>query len=143
MKSPLSIVIGRFLLGSYFFVPGITKFTQQGDMIVYMQANGVPMALPLLWFAGVASLIGGLMLMSGRYVKIAAYGFVIYILLVNFMMHDFWNMGEDRVPRELQNFIKNLGIMAGLLVLGGFSSWRLPRREGWWRSDAQLSSDSN
>ena len=139
MTSSLSIIIGRFLLGLYFFVPGITKFTQQNEMLVYMQANGVPLAQPLLWFAGVASLIGGLMLMSGRYVKFAAYGFVIYVLLVNFMMHDFWNMSEDRVSREMQNFIKNLGILAGLLVLAGFTKWRVPGLKGWWRSDASTS----
>ncbi|MEL6856908.1 MAG: DoxX family protein [Pseudomonadota bacterium] len=136
MTSSFSIMIGRFLLGLYFFVPGITKFTQQNEMLDYMQANGVPLAQPLLWFAGIASLIGGLMLMSGRYVKFAAFGFVIYVLLVNFMMHDFWAMSEDRVSREMQNFIKNLGIMAGLLVLAGYATWRAPSLDGWWRSDA-------
>ena len=39
-----------------------------------------------LLFAGAASVIGGVLLMSGRHVKLAAYGFVIYVLLVNFML---------------------------------------------------------
>jgi len=41
-------------------------------------------------------------------------------LLINLGMHDFWNTYEGTDPdHELQNFIKNLAIMAGLLVLSG------------------------
>ena len=33
-------------------------------------------------------------------------------------MHDFWNMSEGLEQRhELQNFVKNTGIIAGLLIL--------------------------
>jgi len=39
-------------------------------------------------------------------------------LLINFNLHDFWNTYEGVNPhRELQNFYKNLGIFAGLLLL--------------------------
>ena len=39
-------------------------------------------------------------------------------LLINFNLHDFWNTYEGvNADRELQNFYKNLGIFAGLLLL--------------------------
>ena len=39
-------------------------------------------------------------------------------LLINFYIHDFWNMaGDANQAHETQNFVKNLGIFAGLLVL--------------------------
>ena len=39
-------------------------------------------------------------------------------LLINVFMHDFWNDYPGGNPQqELQNFIKNLGIFAGLLLL--------------------------
>ncbi len=82
-------------------------------------------ALRLHMFAGLASIIGGLALMSGRYVRLAAYGFVVYTLLVNVLIHPFW------VARsELQNFIKNLGITAGLPVLAGYAAPRWPSLKG-------------
>ena len=68
--------------------------------------------------------------MTGRYVKLAAYGFVIYVLLVNIMIHPFWI-----IESELQSFVKNLGIMSGLLVLAGQAPFRLPALKGWWKSD--------
>ena len=37
---------------------------------------------------------------------------------INFNLHDFWNTYESvNADRELQNFYKNLGIFAGLLLL--------------------------
>ena len=133
-----SIMIGRFLLGLYFFVPGIRKFTESDAMEAYMQSHDIAFAPQLLWFAGAASVIGGVFLMFGRHVKLVAYGFVIYVLLVNFMLHNFWTMSEDMVAREMQNFVKNLAIMAGLLVLAGYAPPRRLSLDGWWRSDKSV-----
>lgn len=133
--TPLSIIIGRFLLGLYFLLPGIMKFTQAEDTLAYMQFHEIPFAEPFLYIAGITNVIGGLLLMTGRHVKLVAFGFVIYTLLVNVMLHDFWTMEGDVVARETQNFIKNLGIVAGLLVLAGQASNRGLSLRGWWRSD--------
>ena len=62
-----------------------------------MQSHDIAFAPALLWFAGAASVIGGVLLMPGRFVKFAAYGFVIYVLLVNLMLHNFWAMSDDMV----------------------------------------------
>ena len=133
-----SIIIGRFLLGLYFLVPGIRKFTASDNLVAYMQSHDIAFAPQFLWFAGAVGVIGGILLMSGRYVKLVAYGFVVYVLLVNFMLHDFWTMSEDMVAREMQNFVKNLAIVAGLLVVAGYASPRRPSLDGWWRSDKPL-----
>jgi putative oxidoreductase len=50
-------------------------------------------------------------------------------------MHDFWNLpaGELQTAHEMQNFSKNLAIMAGLLGLAGLGGgpWSLDaRRQG-------------
>ena len=66
--TPLSIMIGRFLLGLYFLLPGIMKFTQAEDTLAYMQFHEIPFAEPFLYIAGVTNIIGGLLLMTGRHV---------------------------------------------------------------------------
>jgi putative oxidoreductase len=133
-----SIIMGRFLLGLYFLVPGIQKFTASDEHVAYMQSNDIAFAPQLLWFAGAASVIGGVFLMSGRHVKLVAYGFVVYVLLVNFMLHDFWTMSEGMVAREMQNFVKNLAIVGGLLVVAGYAPPRRLFLEVWWRSDKSV-----
>ena len=64
-----------------------------------------------------------------------AFGFVVYILLVNALLHDFWNFDGIEGGHEMQNFIKNLGILAGLLVLAGASKRRAISLANWWKSD--------
>ena len=131
-------MIGQFLLGLYFFIPGVRKFTEADQLTAYMQSHDIAFAPQLLWFAGATSVIGGILLMSGRYVKLAAYGFVVYVLLVNVMLHNFWAMSDDIAAREMQNFVKNLAILAGLLVVGGSALPRRPSLKGWWKSDQTL-----
>jgi putative oxidoreductase len=131
--SSLSIIIGRFLLGLYFLVPGLSKLLAPASQLEMMEAQGIAFAQPLLAFAGLSSILGAFALMTGRYVKLAAYGFVLYVLLVNIMIHPFWV-----VPSELQNFIKNLGILSGLLVLAGYAKPRWFSAQEWWKSDAKV-----
>jgi len=89
-----------------------------------------------MWVAAVANVAGGLLLISGRHVCLTALGLVVYVLLVNVLLHDFWNDHAGvSAEWEMQNFIKNLGILAGLLVLAGHSGARPLTLKGWWRSD--------
>jgi len=134
----LSITIGRVLLGLYFLMPGLMKIAGPAETIAYMESHAIPFAAPLMWFSASINILGGLALIAGRHVRLVAYGFVVYVLLVNFMLHDFWTMGPDMVERETQNFFKNLGIIAGLLVLAGAATVRPLSIAGWWRSDKSV-----
>ncbi|MEO1731541.1 MAG: DoxX family protein [Pseudomonadota bacterium] len=137
--SNLSITVGRVLLGLYFLLPGLMKVAGPEQTIAYMEGHNIAFAAPLMWLSAAANIIGGVLLIAGRHVKLVAYGCVVYVLLVNFMLHDFWNMGPDMVERETQNFIKNLGILAGLLVLAGFAPNRSLSIKDAWRSDTEAS----
>jgi len=134
----LSITIGRVLLGLYFLMPGLMKIAGPAETIAYMESHAIPFAAPLMWFSASINILGGLALIAGRHVRLVAYGFVIYVLLVNFMLHDFWTIGPDMVERETQNFFKNLGILAGLLVLAGTATVRPLSIAGWGLSDKSV-----
>ena len=41
----------------------------------------------------------------------------ILTILINVFIHDFWNLSGDIQAHEAQNFYKNMGVAAGLLVL--------------------------
>jgi len=90
--SNVTITIGRVLLGLYFLLPGLMKVAGPDRTIAYMESHNIAFAAPLMWIATVTNIVGGLLLITGRHVKFAAYGFVIYVLLVNAMLHDFWNV---------------------------------------------------
>jgi putative oxidoreductase len=109
---------GRIFLAIYFLIPGISKFTSWNTSVALMEAHNMKMIPILLAIAGIAQVVGSISLLLNRYVVICALGFAVMTLLINFNLHDFWNTYEGVNPdRELQNFYKNLGIFAGLLLL--------------------------
>ncbi len=120
-SSEILVIVGRALLGLYFLVPGIFKFTSWDQHIALMDLHNVPYTAPLLAVAGITNIAGGLLLIFGRFVPLVSLGFVVYIILVNYFLHDFWNFSALTAQHEAQNFVKNLGILAGLLVLAGAS----------------------
>ena len=109
---------GRIFLALYFLIPGISKFTSWNTSVALMEAHNMKMIPILLAIAGIAQVVGSISLLLNRHVVICALGFAVMTILINFNLHDFWNAYEGVNPdRELQNFYKNLGIFAGLLLL--------------------------
>jgi putative oxidoreductase len=117
LSRPMAVV-GRVLLGLYFVVPGIFKVTGFAGSLAYMELHGVPFALSLLLLTILLQVGGGLAIIFDRQTRTAAFLLAGLTLLINLFMHDFWNDYPGGNPQhELQNFIKNLGIFAGLLLL--------------------------
>ena len=117
MKNIL-INIGRVFLALYFLLPGISKFTSWESSVALMEAHNMVMIPFLLTIAGIAQILGGISLLLNRHVFVCALGFAFMTILINFNLHDFWNTYEGiNSEREAQNFFKNLGIFAGLLLL--------------------------
>ncbi|MGE3460556.1 MAG: DoxX family protein [Pseudomonadales bacterium] len=116
-------ITGRVLLGLYFIIPGITKITGWAAMSAYMTQHGVPLVPVLLVITIVLQVGGGACLAIGYREGIMAFLLAGLTLLISVFMHDFWNTYEGvDAGHEMQNFIKNLAIMAGLLYLAGSAS---------------------
>lgn len=114
----LYFIVGRSLLGLYFLLPGVMKVLQYSGTLELMMSKGVPLAAVLLPVT-IALQVGlGLLLIAGKQLRVSALLLFGLTILINVYIHDFWNLqGQAGFDHELQNFIKNLGIAAGLLVL--------------------------
>ena len=107
---------GRFFLAIMFFMSGLTKISQYATTQGYMEAMGVPgVLLPLVILA---EALGGLAIILGwktKYVAIALAGFSVLSAL---LFHaDFSNQAE------MTNFMKNITIAGGFLMLFVHGSW--------------------
>ena len=122
------ITIGRALLGLYFLLPGISKIPTYALTIEYMSLHNIPFENILLPITIFLQLVLGSTLIIGYRIKESALVLAALTILINIGMHDFWNdYPNTDAGHELQNFIKNLGIFAGLLALSAsnnISQWR-------------------
>ncbi|MFT7112379.1 MAG: putative oxidoreductase [Porticoccaceae bacterium] len=121
MKSAL-IHTGRGLLALYFLLPGVMKFIQWDMHVALMETHGMAMVPVLLAVAGVTQVGASVCLFLNKQVVICALGLAAMVLLINLNLHDFWNVYEGvDTERETQNFFKNMGIFAGLLLLAALN----------------------
>ena len=123
-----SISLGRVLLGLYFLLPGLSKIPTFEITTEYMLLHNIPFADILLPVTIVLQIVLGLMLIIGYRIKESALILALLTIFINIGVHDFWNEYPNTdAGHETQNFIKNLGIFAGLLVLSAthkVSQWR-------------------
>lgn len=114
--------VGRILIALYFLLPGIMKFVSWDMHIVLMNKHGMLMVPALLATAGVIQIFASLCLLANRWVVPVAIVLAGMVVVINICLHDFWNYTDIEGAHELQNFVKNLGIMGGLLVLAGLTA---------------------
>ena len=123
------ITVGRALLGLYFLLPGISKIPTYAGTTEYMLLHNIPLASILLPITIVLQVVLGAMLIIGYRIKESALILAALTIFINIGMHDFWNEYPNTDSgHETQNFVKNLAIFAGLLVLSAtdrVQQWRL------------------
>ena len=109
---------GRVIIGLYFLIPGISKVLSFPEYIQIVTINEVPFPAFSLILVILCQLIFGSSIILGRFLKLGSLILVINIILFNFYIHDFWNINDViNQKHEMQNFIKNIAILAGLLIL--------------------------
>ena len=123
------ITVGRMLLGLYFLLPGISKIPTYAVTTEYMLLHNIPLASILLPITIVLQVGLGVMLIIGYRIKESALILAALTIFINIGMHDFWNEYQNTdAGHETQNFVKNLAIFAGLLVLSAtdrVQQWRV------------------
>ena len=120
------LLIGRIIVGSYFLLPGaIAKIFNYEFMYNYMLDHDVPLTHVALVLTIIIQFFCSLGVIIGWHSKLSAFILALLTIIISYYMHDFWDMSPGiEQEHELQNFVKNMGIMARLLILSGSSPGR-------------------
>ena len=113
-----SLLIGRAILGLYFFIFGFAKLFTYHDISALMLLKGVPLVTITLPMTIIIQTVFGLFLVFGKNLRIS--GLILFVLtfLINYYIHNFWDLsGDPSQAHEMQNFVKNTAIAGGLLIL--------------------------
>lgn len=116
----MSIVflIGRILYALIFIGSGINGHLLQTDATAgYAESRGVPNARLLTQISGVLITLGGVGVILGVWIDLAALGLALYTLVAAFLVHHFWTDEGQTQVAEMTNFMKNLSIAGGGLML--------------------------
>ena len=126
---------GRILISIVFLLSGFLKITnwhQTASMLAAIKIPLVAIALPVVVLVEFG---GALCLIAGYRTRAAALLLFLYLIPVTFMIHNFWAYQGAQQQDQMGHFLKNVGIMGGLLVLTADGGGKLSV-DGWRRPDA-------
>ncbi len=105
-------VVGRALIGFLFVVTGIFSAIGIDGTAGMIASVGFPASLALAYLVVAVKIGGGAALMIGWQVRYAALALIGFILLATIFFH-------LSFPGEMVNFLKNMAIIGGLLLVIG------------------------
>jgi putative oxidoreductase len=122
---PAAALVGRILLAVIFIISGIGKITGFDGTVGYIASKGLP--LPQLVAIGtiVVEVGGGIMLAIGYKARWAALALAIFTLLAAILFHNFWAVEAAQKMNQQINFLKNLAITGGMLMVFAFGPGRI------------------
>jgi putative oxidoreductase len=111
--------LGRFFFSAIFILSGFAHLTNAQAMIGYAKSAGLPLPALGVYASGVLLVVGGLCV----------------------LLDDFWNFTGMEAQVQRSQFLKNISLMGGalLVVLFGPGPYsvrarsRVLERSGWWR----------
>jgi len=110
-------LMGRLLLSLIFLMSGIQKVFNWEQTSQSMASQGMILVPLLLIAAIVIEVLGGLSVLLGFGERIGALGLFLFMIPTTLIFHDFWNFEGQEQRMEMIQFLKNLAIMGGLLLV--------------------------
>ena len=118
-------LVGRILLAFIFLKSGIGKIGGFAGTAGWMASKGLPMAEVLLAVTIVIEIGAALMLILGYKARLGAAALLLWMIPVTFLFHNYWAMPADQQMIQQIMFMKNIGLMGGMLYIMAFGSGHL------------------
>jgi putative oxidoreductase len=113
----MDVLIGRLLIAALFIVSGVWHITHFPVTAAYFNRIGTPSGEAFGVAAILIELGGGILLAIGWRKRLLAWFLAAFVVVATAFGHRFWEADPSRLFGELNNFLKNLAIIGGLLVL--------------------------
>ncbi len=115
--SKFAQVVGRVALVTIFIASGLGKLAGWRGTVAYAGSKGV--SETLLAIATALELIGAVSVLVGFKARWGALALIIFLVPVTLVFHNFWAVPAAQQQTEMVNFLKNLAICGGLLIVFG------------------------
>ena len=110
-------LIGRILLAVMFVISGWGKITGFSGTVDSIAGKELPIPQVLAAIAIAIELGAGLAIVFGWKTRWAAVAMMVFLVVITPIFHAFWNVPADQATMQLINFMKNLSILGGMILL--------------------------
>jgi putative oxidoreductase len=114
-----ALLVGRLCLAAIFLWSGLSKIAGFADLAANLASQGLPAATLAAFLAVVFEAGGAVLVILGLLTRPAAAGLIVFTVAATLIAHHFWTLeGPERSMQQIQ-FMKNLGLIGGFLLLIG------------------------
>lgn len=114
-----AMLVGRLCLAAIFLSSGLGKIGGFGGFAGMLASQGLPVPMLAALVGVVLEAGGAVLVMLGLFTRPAAAGLILFTIAATLIAHDFWTLeGSERSMQQIQ-FMKNLGLIGGFLLLIG------------------------
>jgi putative oxidoreductase len=117
-------LLGRIALAAIFVQSGYGKLTGFDGTVAYIASKGLAAPQVLAAISVLIELGGGLALVIGWKTRWAALLFIAFVFVITPIFHNYWAAPPAQAMAQQVNFMKNLSILGGMLLLFGFGPGR-------------------
>ena len=129
-QSDALALVGRILLGLIFVLSGFKKLMAFSGLVASISGKGLPMPEVLAVLTIAIELGAGLLLVVGWKARWAAFLIFLFTIPVTVVFHNFWAMEGAQAAMNQTQFLKNLSIMGGMLMVAAFGPGRYSLDKG-------------
>jgi putative oxidoreductase len=115
--NPLVLLLARVYLAALFVVAGYNKITNIAGTTGYLGKLGVPAPGTLVWIVIAIELLGGLLIVVGWKTRWVAWVMAGFTLATAILGHAFWSAEGAQFASQMTQFLKNIAIMGGFMLL--------------------------
>ncbi len=99
----------------YFSIQG--KLANMEGFVASLTLRGVPGGMVLGYLAVTAEIVGALGILLGLGTRYAALLLVLFVIVATAISHRYWELPPDQARMQMTQLYKNVGLMAGYLLL--------------------------
>jgi putative oxidoreductase len=121
----LAALVGRILLAIVFIPAGFAKIGGFAGTAGYIASKGLPLPEVGAAIAVAVEIVAGIALLLGWKTRWAALALAVFTLVATVFFHAFWAVPPEQHMTQYLMFMKNIGIVGGLLALYAFGPGRL------------------
>jgi putative oxidoreductase len=118
-------LVGRIMLAVIFILSGFGKITGFDGAVGYIASKGLPMPQVVAGLTILVELGGGILLAIGYKARWAALALGVFTILAAVIFHNFWAVEAAQKQMQQIQFLKNIGITGGMLMVFAFGPGRL------------------
>ena len=119
-STAILVPVGRLLFASIFLYYGPFNFTP-GNVELAVNA-GMPMPNVLVPIGGVIALVGALSVVIGIAARMGGALLALFLLPTLVIMHAFWKFEGEQAQQQIANFLRNLSLLGGALLICHFGA---------------------